>query len=126
MIGPGQNNFYDPAAVKSDIAKSVAFLSTDKYIVMSLLNAGDEGIGTSSYDQLAQINAYLAATYPEHFLDIRKILVTHYDPANPQDVRDYNSDVPPSSLRNDNEHLNDKGYGLVAQQIAAFAAARNW
>lgn len=122
----GQNNFYDPAAVKSDIAKSVAFLSTDKYIVMSLLNAGDEGIGTSSYDQLAQINADLAATYGSHFLDIRKILVNHYDSANPQDVRDYNSDVPPYSLRNDNEHLNDQGYGLVAQQIAAFAAARNW
>ena len=122
----GQNNFYDPPGVKSDIAKSVAFLSKDTFIVMSLLNAGDESIGTWQYDTLAQINADLAQTYPGHFLDIRKILVNKYDPANPQDVRDHKNDVPPSSLRNDNEHLNDKGYGIVAREIADFVAKKYW
>lgn len=122
----GQNNFYDPQGVKFDIAKAVAFLSRNTFIVMSLLNAGDEGVGTSSYDQLAQINAHLAQTYAGNFLDIRKILVNHYDPAAPLDVQDYINDVPPLSLRNDNWHLNDKGYGIVAQQIADFIAAKNW
>jgi len=122
----GQNNFYDPQGVKSDIAKCIAFLSRNKFIVMSLLNAGDEGIGTSSYDQLAQINTDLAQAYPDNFIDIRKILINNYDPTNPLDVQDYNNDVPPSSLRNDNEHLNDNGYGIVAQQIAAFIATRSW
>ena len=122
----GQNNFYDAQGVISDIAKSVGFLSKNSFIVMSLLNAGDEGVGTSSYNQLAQINATLAQTYPGHFLDIRKILVNNYDPRNPQDVKDHNNDVPPTSLRNDQEHLNDQGYALVARQVAAFAAALNW
>lgn len=122
----GQNNFYDPQGVKTDIARCIAFLSNNKFIVMSLLNAGDEGIGTTSYDQIAQINADLAQAYPDKFIDIRKILINNYDPTNPQDVLDHNNDVPPSSLRNDNEHLNDKGYGIVAQQIAAFMAAKSW
>jgi lysophospholipase L1-like esterase len=93
---------------------------------MSLLNAGDEGIGTTSYAQLAQINADLAQTYPDNFVGIREILVNNYDPTNLQDIRDHTNDVPPSSLRNDNEHLNDKGYGIVAQQIAAYIAAKGW
>ena len=121
----GQNNFYDPRGVISDIAKSVAFLSTDKFIVMSLLNAGDEGIGTSAYDTLAQINNELARTYSDHFLDIRKILVTKHD-GTAQDLRDFKNDIPPTSLRNDNEHLNDKGYGIVAQEIANFTAKKAW
>lgn len=122
----GQNNFYDPQKVISDIAKSIAFLSRDTFIVMSLLNSGDEGIGTSSYEELARINAQLAQTYAGHFLDIRKILVNSYDPSNPRDVLDYNNDIPPYSLRNDNEHLNDKGYAIVARQVAGFIAAGNW
>ncbi len=122
----GQNNFYNPSGVKSDIAKSVAFLSHQKFIVMSLLNAGSETRGTPAYDQLAQINADLAQTYPDNFLDIRKILVDSYDPNDPQDVQDHANDVPPTSLRNDDEHLNDKGYEIVAQQVANFLAAKRW
>lgn len=122
----GQNNFYDPQLVESDIARCVAFLGQNRFVVMSLLNAGNEGIGTASYNQLAQINAALAGTYPDHFIDIRKVLVDSYDPNNPQDVQDHYNDVPPSSLRNDNEHLNDQGYGIVARQIAAFITSRSW
>lgn len=126
VLWMGQNNFYDSSAVKSDIAKSVAFLANKKFIVMSLLNAGTETLGTQAYDQLAQINADLAQAYPDNFLDIRKILIDSYDPNNPQDVQDHANDVPPASLRNDDEHLNDKGYGIVAQQVANFIAAKGW
>ncbi len=122
----GQNNFYDPSGVKSDIAKSVAFLANKKFIVMSLLNAGSETLGTQAYDQLAQINADLAQAYPDNFLDIRKILIDSYDLNDPQDIQDHANDVPPTSLRNDDEHLNDKGYGIVAQQVANFIAAKGW
>ena len=122
----GQNNFYDAQAVKSDITKSIAFLSTQKFIVMSLLNSGTESIGTPPYAELALINADLAQTYPGHFLDIRKVLINKYDPTQPGDVQDYNNDVPPRSLRNDNEHLNDEGYRIVAQEIAALVAAKRW
>jgi lysophospholipase L1-like esterase len=122
----GENNFYDPFGVKSDIAKCIAFLANQKFIVMSLLNSGNEGIGTSSYAQLELINADLARSYPNNFLDIRKVLVNSYDSSKPQDVIDHNNDVPPYSLRNDNEHLNDKGYAIVAKQLADYIANKSW
>jgi len=120
------NNFYDPPGLESDLAKCIAFLSTRRFIVLSLPNAGDEGIGTTSYDLLAEINAALARAYPDNFIDIRRILINNYDPTDPQDVQDHDNDIPPTSLRNDNWHLNDKGYGIVARQIAAYIAAKNW
>lgn len=122
----GQNNFYAPVPVQADIANCVAFLSTQKFIVLSILNAENEGIGTASYNTIIQLNSDLAQTYPNNYIDIRKILVNAYDPANPQDVRDYNNDTPPASLRSDNDHLNDAGYRIVAREVAAFIARRNW
>lgn len=89
-------------------------------------NTYSEGRGTSPYQQLAEINASLARTYPDNFLDIRKLLVDHYNPFFAPDVQDYNKDVPPTSLRNDDQHLNDQGYGIVARQVANFIAAKGW
>jgi lysophospholipase L1-like esterase len=122
----GGNNFYDPAAVKSDIAKAVAFLTTDKFVVLSFLNAGSEPFGTYSYGQVTQLNAELAGIYPDNFIDIRRILIDSYDPALAQDVQDHANDVPPSSLRNDDQHPNDAGYAIVAEQVAAFIQGRGW
>lgn len=122
----GQNNFYDPAQVQADIANCVASLSTNKFIILSILNSESEIVGSSAYNTITQMNSQLARTYPNNYIDIRKILVDAYDPNNAQDVRDYNNDTPPASLRNDNEHLNDAGYRIVAQRVAAFINARNW
>ena len=122
----GQNNFYAPSQVQADIANCVAFVSTQKFIVLSILNAENEGVGTTAYNTITQLNSQLAQAYPNNYIDIRKILVNAYDPSNAQDVRDYNNDTPPASLRNDNEHLNDAGYRIVAESVAAFIAANNW
>ncbi|MFA5941898.1 MAG: hypothetical protein WC809_21315 [Sinimarinibacterium sp.] len=122
----GGNNFYDPAAVKSDIAKSVAFLFSNKYIVLGLLNAGSEPIGSDSYALITQLNADLAGGYPNNFINIRKILVDSYDSSQPQDVIDHRNDVTPSSLRNDDVHLNEAGYAIIAQQVAAFIRSEGW
>lgn len=122
----GQNNFYDPVQVQDDIAKCVTFLASQRFIVLSILNAENEDIGTAAYNTIIQLNAELARAYPNNYIDIRKILVDSFNPANPQDVRDYNNDTPPASLRNDNEHLNDAGYRIVAREVAAFIAAKNW
>lgn len=124
----GQNNFYDSARIKSDIENCIATLSSQKFIVLSILNSGsgNEGIGTAPYNAIQQINTELARAYPNNYLDIRKILVNSYNPGNPLDVLDYNNDVPPSSLRTDADHPNEQGYAIVAQRIADFIAARGW
>ena len=122
----GDNNFFDPEGVKSDIAKAVAFLSTGKFIVLGLLNAGSEPRGSPSYDQITQLNTDLAAAYPDNFLDIRTILVASYDPSSPQDIADHGNDVPPASLRNDDQHPNEAGYAIVAQRVAGIIRAKGW
>lgn len=122
----GDNNASDPNRVAADTASSVNFLTTQRFIVLSLLNDRSEPAGSDPYKVKMQINAGFAGSYPDNYLDIRRILVESYDPASPQDVMDHNNDTPPSSLRNDDVHLNDKGYGIVAREIAAFIRAKNW
>ncbi|MEO8225468.1 MAG: hypothetical protein ABI661_11755 [Gammaproteobacteria bacterium] len=122
----GGNNFYDPSGVQADIAASVAFLSTGKFIVLAILNPGSEGSGTQTYAEIVQLNADLAATYPANFIDIRAVLVAAYDPASAEDVRDHARDVPPASFRNDDEHLNEAGYGVVAETVAALIRVKGW
>lgn len=122
----GGNNFYEPEAVKSDIAAAAAFLTTDRFVVLGVLNGGSVPIGTYSYEQVTQLNADLADLYPDNFIDIRRILIEHYDPGLPQDVQDHDNDVPPTSLRNDDQHPNDAGYAVVAQAVAAFIEQEGW
>jgi lysophospholipase L1-like esterase len=122
----GGNNFYDPERVKSDIASAVAFLATGKFVVLGILNAASEPIGSPAYVQLTQLNDDLAASYPDNFIDIRRVLVESYDPSVPQDVVDHANDVPPGSLRNDDQHPNEAGYAIVAQQVDAFIRMKGW
>ncbi|HUS24131.1 MAG TPA: hypothetical protein VM369_04230 [Candidatus Binatia bacterium] len=125
VLWMGDNNFYDAQGVEDDIAASANFTS-GKYIVLSLLNASYETQGTDAYNQKMQINADLARSFAGHYIDIRSILVSRYDRSNAQDVADHANDVPPSSLRNDAEHLNADGYAIVAQQVAAFIQSKGW
>lgn len=122
----GQNNFYETSQVLADIANSIGFLTTQNFIVLSILNAQNEGVGTAPYNAIMQLNAQLARTYPNNYLDIRQRLVNRYNPGDAQDRRDYANDTAPQSLRSDNDHLNERGYGIVAQEVAAFINARGW
>ncbi len=122
----GSNNFYDRAGVQADVALSVAFLSTRKFIVLGLLNAGSEPSGSQSYQEITQLNADFAAAYPNNFIDMRRILVDSYDPSSPQDVQDHSNDVPPSTLRNDDQHPNEAGYAVIARTVARFIGTKGW
>lgn len=122
----GSNNFYDAAGVETDIALCVAFLSSGKFIVLALLNAGSEPRGSPSYREITQLNASLAAAYPDNFIDVRQVLVDSYDPASAEDVRDHSNDVPPASLRNDDQHPNEAGYAIVAREVAGFIRTKGW
>lgn len=126
----GHNNDDDPATIKADIARSIAHLApgNNRFIVMSLVNKAqpDEERGTPEYATIMQLNADLAALYPDNYLDIRAWLVSHYDPNNPQDVIDFSNDVPPSSLRYDEIHLQNQGSVLVAERVKQFIDAKGW
>lgn len=121
IIWAGQNNFSSTNTVATDIAAMVANLesvgNTNRYLVLSILGQTNYYRGTANYAIVTNLNGMLAATYGQNFVDIRSYLISRYNPTNAQDVIDYANDVVPSSLRADNQHLNDYGYPAVAAYI---------
>jgi hypothetical protein len=91
------------------------------------MNKASEPKGTPAYALIMQLNAELAARYPNNYIDIRSLLVSRYDPNQPQDVIDSGNDVPPSSLRFDAEgHLRNEASLIVATQVKQFILAHGW
>jgi hypothetical protein len=125
----GHNNITDPDTIKADIAKSVSHLAAGnrRFIVLSLLNnAWTAPRGTDNYWRDLKLDADLAAQYPDNYLDVRSVLVAHFDPSNPQDVIDNANDIVPSSLRYDDIHMRNEGSVLVAQAVKQFIDAKGW
>lgn len=120
VIWAGRNNYTDPTTVQSDIASMVSALTTTRYLILGVINGnygGYESVGGEGYGAITQLNSDLAAIYGSHFIDIREILVSSYNPLSSQDVSDLARDIVPTSLRSDNVHLNTTGYGIVANAV---------
>jgi lysophospholipase L1-like esterase len=135
----GQNNLKDPATidlqrdpaqVKADLARSVAALAPGNthFLVLSVVNQDIPGErrGEPVYQAILQLNAELAAAYPNNYFDIRSWLVNQYDPSNPDDVASFQADLPARSLRWDEVHLTLDGYIAVAKKVQELIAARGW
>jgi lysophospholipase L1-like esterase len=124
----GHNNF-TKEHVSTDVANSIARLAPGNraFIVMSMLTWADrEERGTPGYNAVMQVNAELAAKYPDNFIDIHGYLVSLYQPDNPLDVQDHNNDLVPRSLRFDVIHLNDAGCDALSAKVRDFIAAKGW
>jgi len=128
IIWAGRNNYASPTTVKSDIAAMVAQLNTDKFMVMSVINAHrtNELLGQANYNIIMALNADLAELYGANYYDIRSDLVAAYDPNIAQDVQDFADDVPPTSLVDDGLHFNNAGSVVVKNLIRAEIVARQW
>ena len=119
IIWAGRNNYKRPEQVKADISDMVSKLGHTHYLILGILN-GDklsERKGETGYNTITKLNADLAIIYGEHFIDIRPYLVSQYNPQSDADLKNFNDDVPPVSLRNDDLHLNSGGNKWVAEKI---------
>lgn len=120
----------DPAQVKADIARSIAALAPGNthFLVLSVVNQDIPGErrGEPAYQAILQLNADLAATYPNNYFDIRTWMVNQADPNKPEDVASRNADLPARSLRWDEVHLTLDGYTAVARRIRDEIASRGW
>jgi hypothetical protein len=112
LIWAGRNNFsgcpqyptvttINNCQVAADIAAMVAkaVSSGQNYVVLTVINGTNEPSGTTGYASILSINAWIMATYPSNYVDVRSMLVAAYQPTLPTDALDYANDVPPSSLR---------------------------
>ena len=126
----GQNNQTQPDQIKADIAASVAALAPGnrRFLVLAVVNQAkpEESRGAPIHDTIVQLNNELAALYPDHYLDVRAYLVNHYDPARPEDVANFQDDVPPRSLRYDEIHQNNEGADVVTDWLKRHLDARGW
>jgi lysophospholipase L1-like esterase len=126
----GSNNVDQPAQIKADIAASIASLAggNDRFLVLPVFNDAvpTEYRGTALYATIMQVNAELAAIYPQHYVDVRAFLVSQFDPWNAQDALDAQNDLVPSSMRIDDIHLNYKGQELAVQKVRDFINAKGW
>ena len=126
----GQNNPDEPAQIKADLAASIATLApgNTRYLVLAVVNEAkpEQSRGAPVHDTIVQLNNELAALYPDHYLDVRTFLVNHYDPARPEDVTNFQDDVPPRSLRFDEIHQNNEGAELVTDWLKGILDARGW
>jgi len=127
-IWGGHNNKNAPAQIAADIAACVAHLAPGnaRFIVISLLNNAFDVKGTANYQTIVELNNRLAATYPQNYLDMRGYLVSQFNPANPDEVLDFQNDEPPRSMRADEAHFNGFGADVAAARIKQFIDARGW
>jgi lysophospholipase L1-like esterase len=126
----GTNDIDQPAQIKADVAASVAALApgNDRFLVLPVFNRAipSQDRGTPLYATIMQVNADLAATYPQHFVDVRAYLISQFDPANAQEVADVQNDLVPTAMRIDDVHLSYKGQELAAQKVRDFIIAKGW
>ncbi len=102
VLWEGRNDHNDNSWILFDTAAQVASVpSGQTYLVLANINANDpnEWIGGPSYADVISLNNHLANSYGPHYLDIRQVLVSSYDPSQATDVADFNHDEPPTSLR---------------------------
>jgi len=106
-VEAGENNFSNAAQVEADVAAVVAVMASHNpcWVVMPILNtnAPSGWAGNSGYIASQAINSYWASLYGTHYFDMRSFLVSQYNPADAVDVIDHGHDVPPSSLKKNNQ-----------------------
>ncbi|MES2707156.1 MAG: hypothetical protein V4726_11200 [Verrucomicrobiota bacterium] len=87
-------------------------------VIIGFCNAVSESSGNPNYATCLAVNAALASTYPDNYLDLRTAWVNSYNPAIPQDVIDHGRDTPPASQTLDGLHFNPLGNSIAAGIIA--------
>jgi lysophospholipase L1-like esterase len=115
--------------IKRSIKASIDNLKTHKkhFVVLGITSgAGSfEFAGSLNAIYRKALNAYLAETYPDNFIDIDTILL-YSGSMTGQDLTDFNNGVIPSSLRTDSQHLNGDGYQIVAEAINSHINEKGW
>jgi len=117
-----------PEQIKADLALVVECLRSThtRFVVLSVLHSALAPRWTTDYQTTVQLNAELAALYPDNYLDIRSYLVSLYNPDLAQDRIDFDNDVTPSSIRIDDMHLTPNGSMRLAERVRQFIVEKGW
>jgi lysophospholipase L1-like esterase len=129
VIWAGRNNAYQPEEVERDIASMVSSLNpSSRYLVLGIVNADveNERQGGVSYARITELNTRLAKVYGPRYVPVREALLAAANRRFAEDVRCFDEDIVPASLRSDSLHLNDVGQAVVAESVQAAMVANRW
>ncbi len=135
-LNVGTNDFggsVTVAEVCANIQKAVAQIKTSRarFIISGIPGfwdaGGTWGIGGARYAKMMELSTWLAATYPDNWLDIYAYLLTQGD-GGTNDNADIAAGYVPRSLRasSTDGHLNSSGQTKWAQQIKAAMLSKGW
>ncbi len=117
LLWVGRNNVGSPT-MQNDVLialdSAVKNLTHSRFLILTVLNATTEPIGSANYDAIISLNNAILAAYPNNSLDIRSILAT-----------EPNGTIP-ASLMSDTVHLNATGYAPVASNVSTFLDNKGW
>ena len=123
IVWAGYNDFLLPGGwqantIITNVNRIMAARSPSRLLVLGLVNAEGDGVGTTHYQAITNVNAGLAQAFGTNFFDIRSYLVSQYNPNSSQDVADFANDIPPTSLRVDGLHWNAAGHQAIAAELS--------
>jgi lysophospholipase L1-like esterase len=105
---------------------SIAYITAPaRYVVLGVLLAASEGKGTKNYEQVSAINGALSAKYGKFYVEMTpptdlEMTAISYSPT-AEDLLDLENLNFPRGMRadvaNDDIHLNDKGYQIIANRV---------
>ena len=103
-----------------------------QYIVLPVFKSHNEGIGTTMYNKITQINDKLKTLYPNNYLDIQSMLIAHgledaeITPTQEDEEAIANDTIPPSLLANDGIHPNETCRSVYVKYIKKFMQDNGW
>ena len=131
IMWPGRNN-PNTSQVLRDVASMVGFLTgTKRFLVLSVLPNSGEPLGSPGRTSLNALNATLAATYPDNFVDVVSYLLARglSDAgltATEDDTADLAAGLVPRSLRADATHPNQAGQIPIRNLLLTTINQKGW
>jgi lysophospholipase L1-like esterase len=127
----GRNNVPTLTGLDTLIDNAISIMpSPRRFLVIGVLPALNEIIGTVNYIAITAMNATLAANYPNNYIastppTTAEMNAIMYTPTT-QDNIDIANGVFPTGMRNDNIHLNGYGYNIIANRVAKLINQYGW
>ncbi|MDA6068977.1 hypothetical protein NJT12_05010 [Flavobacterium sp. AC] len=127
----GRNNVPDFSILLQTINNAILYMEKPRRVlVIGVLPALNEPMGTSRYTAITAVNSTLKNTYPNNYIEstpptTEEMSFIRYSPSE-DDIIDINKGVFPGGMRTDSIHLNGFGYNIMANRVAKMIKQYNW
>lgn len=127
----GRNNVPNFTGLDTLYDSAISIMpSPRRFLIIGVLPALTEIIGTTNYNAIIAINATLATNYPNNYIPSTPPTTTEmaaikYTPTS-QDNIDIANGVFPTGMSFDGIHLNGYGYNIIANRVATLIKQYGW